>query len=156
MNPCQRASYRVLEACQILSPVRRVTVRRPLGMNLACPPAAAPCHRSARRLIFEKRDQDTFTYGQQSMTQRHAARRPPSGVIGPPAVSSGPMIARRVAPPRVIGPPCHVIGPPSVSRRPPSSVRRVMPRRPYYRDKRRRPLTLGHPLRVPLGKAGGK
>lgn len=115
MNPCQRASNRVLEACQILSPARRVMVRRPLGMSLACPPAA-PCH-AVRRLIFEKRVQALLTYRQLSMTKRHAARRPPSGDHGPPAVSCRPVSSVR-RPPSGDMMPCHVT--PSAVIRPPS------------------------------------
>ena len=89
------ASYRVLEACQFLSSVRRVTVRPPLGMNLACPPRVI---RSAARVI------------------RSGVIR--SGVRCPPAVSRRP--CHPVRPPCH-----PVRCPPSVSRRPPSVSRRA-------------------------------
>ena len=74
-----RASYRVLGACQQLSPPAVSTVRRPLGMIIACP-VRRPCHavrcqRSARRRPLP------------------AARRPVSRVNGPPSGVAPPSLA---------------------------------------------------------------
>lgn len=90
------ASYRVFEACHILSPVRRVTVRPPLGMILACPPVS--------------HGPPACVTGPPSAVRRVGAR-----VTGPPAAPPVSPVRRVMSPVRRpnhkdVGPPllCHV------------------------------------------------